>query len=70
MIDQFEAEKCLDAASADNLIFMIIDNRPNPRATAGQPASNSDGTNPGTRAERRCKTLGVARGGMLALGTD
>ena len=61
MIDQFEAEKCLYPASTDNVRLMTIDNRPDPRA-------NQDGTNPGTRAESRCKTPGVAVGGMLALG--
>ena len=28
MIDQFKAKKCLLAASTDNLVLMIIDNRP------------------------------------------
>ena len=32
MICQFEAEKCLHAASTDNLALMIIGNRPDPRA--------------------------------------
>ena len=32
MTGQFEAEKCLHAASAYNLVLMIIDNRPDPRA--------------------------------------
>ena len=32
MIDQFEGEKCLHAASTDNLQFMRIDNRSDPRA--------------------------------------
>ena len=58
MIDQFEAKKCLHAASTDNLLLMIIDNRPTP----GQPLGNSDGTNPGTQTGSRCKTPGVARG--------
>ena len=62
MVDQFEAEKCLHAALADNLVLMIIDNRSDPRATPWRPPGNSDGTNPGTRVESRCKTLGVARG--------
>ena len=70
MADQFEAEKCLYAASTDNLVLMIIDKRSDsraaPRQPLGQPPGNSDSTNPGTRAESRCKTLGVARG-MLAL---
>ena len=32
MIDQFEAEKHLHAVSADNLVLMITDNKPDPRA--------------------------------------
>ena len=32
MIDQFEAKKYLNAASIDNLVLMILDNRPEPRA--------------------------------------
>ena len=36
MVDQFVAEKCLHAASTDNL---VLDN-------PGQPPGNSDGTNP------------------------
>ena len=32
MVDQFDAEKCLHAASTDNLVLMIIDNRSHPRA--------------------------------------
>ena len=32
MIDQFEAEKCLHVASTDNLVLMIINNRPDPWA--------------------------------------
>ena len=63
LIDQFEAEKYLHAASTDNLVLMIIDKRPDPRATTGQPPGNSDGTNPETRAESRCKTPVVAQGG-------
>ena len=59
MVDQFEVEKCLHAASTDNLILMIIDKRSDPRA--------SDGTNPGIRAESRCKTPGVSQG-TLGLG--
>ena len=67
MVDQFEAEKCFYAASTDNLVLTMIDNRSDPKAAPrqplGQPPGNSDGTNPGTRAESRCKTPGVARGG-------
>ena len=75
MVDQFEAEKCLYAASTDDLVLTIIDNRSDPKAAPrqplGQPPGNSDGTNPGTRAESRCKTPGVGGGGgMLALGID
>ena len=51
IIDQFEAEKCLHAASTDNLRLMITDNSPD----LGQPLGTSDGTN--------VKTPGVARGG-------
>ena len=36
IIDQFEAEKCLHAASTDNLRLMITDNSSDPRATPGQ----------------------------------
>ena len=32
MVDQFEALKCLHAASTDNLVLMIIDDRSDPRA--------------------------------------
>ena len=32
MVDQFEAEKCLHMAYADNLVLMIIDNRSDPQA--------------------------------------
>ena len=68
MVDQFEAEKCLYAASTYQ-----IDNRSDPKAAPrqplGQPPGNSDGTNPGTRVESRCKIPGVA-GGMLVLGID
>ena len=39
MIDQFETEKCLYAASADSLVLMIIASRPDP--------GNLDVTNPG-----------------------
>ena len=67
MVDQFKAEKCLQAASTDNLVLMIIDNSSDPRAAPRQPLGqtpgNSDGTNPGTPAESRCKTPGVALGG-------
>ena len=73
MVDQFKAEKCLHAASTDNLVLMITDNRSYPRAAPrqplGQPPGNSDGTNPGTRAESRCKPRGLPRE-MLALGID
>ena len=66
-MDQFEAEKCFRVASTDNLVLMKIDKRADPRTTPGQPRNNSDGTNPGTRAESRCKTPGLPRG-KLALG--
>ena len=70
MVDQFETEKCLYAASTDNLVLTIIDNRSDPKAAPrqplGQPPGNSDGTNPGTRAESRCKTPGVAWGDVGA----
>ena len=64
MVDQFETEKCPYVASTDDLVLTIIDNRSQaaPRQPLGQPPGNSDGTNPGTRAERRCKTPGVAGG--------
>ena len=66
MVDQFKAEKCLQIASTHNLVLMIIDNRSDPRPVLrhplGQPPGNSDGTNPGTRAESRCKIPGIARG--------
>ena len=62
MVDQFETEKCFHATSTDNLVLMIIDNRSDP----GQHPGNSDGTNPGTRVESRCKTSGVARGDVGA----
>ena len=61
MVDQFEIDKCLHSVSTDNLILMIIYIHVGP--TPGQPPGNSDGTNPGTWAENRCNTLGVARGG-------
>ena len=32
MIDQFEAEKCLHATSTDNLVLMIIYDKPDPQA--------------------------------------
>ena len=54
MIGQFEAEKCLHAASTDNLVLIIIDNRPNPRATQMIQIPG-----PG-----RCKTLGGLLGGL------
>ena len=54
MIDQFKAGKCHHAASTDNLV--LIDN--GKRAGPGQPSDNSDGTNPRTRAESRCKPPG------------
>ena len=58
-------------ASTDNLVLTIIDNRSDPKAAhrqpLGQPPGNSDGTNPGTRAESRCKIPGVARGGCWRL---
>ena len=38
--------------------------------TSEQHPGNSGATNPGSRAESRCKTLGVARGAMLVLGID
>ena len=61
MADHFEAEKCLYAASTDDLVLTIMGNRSDPKAAPrqplGQPSDNSDGTNPGTRAESRCKTL-------------
>ena len=70
MIDQFEAEKCLYAASTDNLVLTIIDNRSDPKAALRQPLGqlpgNSNGTNPRTRAESRSKTPGVARGDVGA----
>ena len=59
MIDQFEAEKWLHAASTDNLVLMIIDEWPYPQV----------GTNLGTRSKSRCKIPGIARG-MLALTID
>ena len=71
MVDQFEAEKCLYAASTDNLVLTIIDNRSDPKAALrqhlGQPLGNSDGTNPGIRAESRCKTRGLPGGGCWRL---
>ena len=36
MVDQFEAEKCIHAASTDNLVLMIIDNRSDNKATSRQ----------------------------------
>ena len=49
MIDQFEAEKCLHAASADNLALMMIDDRPNPREIqmVQIPGPGSRGKSPG-----------------------
>ena len=58
MIDQFEAEKCLNTASTDNLVLTILDNRPNHWATPG----NSDGPNPRTRVESGAKPLGSPAG--------
>ena len=55
MVDQFEIDKCLHAASTDNLILMIIDIYVGP--TPGQTPGSSDGTNPGTWVERRCNTV-------------
>ena len=37
MGDQFEAEKCLYAASTDNLAFTIIASRSDPKAAPRQP---------------------------------
>ena len=51
MTYQFEAEKCIHAASTDNLVLMKIGKGPTPE----RPSGNSDGTDPGTRAESRCK---------------
>ena len=66
MVDQFGAEKCLHAASTDNLVLTIIDNRSDPKAAPRQPLrqpqGNSDGTNLGTRAESRSKTPGLPGG--------
>ena len=68
MVDQFEAEKCLHALSTDNLVLTIIDNRSDPRAAPRQPPGNSDGTNPGTWVDSRCKIPGLAwRGGSWRL---
>ena len=63
MVDQFEAEKCLYAASTDNLVLTIIDNRSDPWAVLRQPPGNSDGTNTGTRAERSAKLRELPGGG-------
>ena len=67
MSDQFEAEKCLYAASTDNLVLTIIDNRSDPKAAPRQPLEqppgNSDGTNPWIQAESRCKTQRLPGGG-------
>ena len=62
-----EAEKCLHAALTGNLVLRhyVISSTP------GGPPGNSDGTNPGTRAESWGKLPGVAgAGGMLVLGID
>ena len=65
MVDQFEAKKCLHAASTDNLVLTIIDSRSDskaaPRQTLGQPSGNSNGTYPRTRTESRSNTPGVAQ---------
>ena len=58
MIDQFEAEKCLNAASTDNLVFMITDKRTDP----GQPPDNSDGTHPGLGLKIGAKPRGFPGG--------
>ena len=62
MKDHFETEKCLHVASTDNSVLTIIDNRPDPQETPGKPSGNTDGTNPGTRAENTCKIPGVSLG--------
>ena len=62
MVDQFEAEKCLHAALTDSLVLTIIDNRSDPKAAPRATPGQFRWANPGTRAESRCKTPGVARG--------
>ena len=57
MVDQFVAEKCLYAASTDNL---VLDNRSDPHAIQMVQIL-------GTGAENRCKTPGVARRGCSRL---
>ena len=66
---------CVHAASTDNLVLMIIENRSvlmtvENRSDPGQPPGNSDGTNPGTWAEKKCKSPGVARKDVGRVGTD
>ena len=63
MVDQFEAEKCIQAASTDNLVLMIIDNKSNPRAAPRATPRQFRWYKFQDRVEGRCKTLGVARGG-------
>ena len=65
MVHQFEAEKCFQCGINCRLGTLTLCNRFDP----GGPPGNSDGTNPGTRAESWEKSPGVARG-VLVFGTD
>ena len=70
MVDQFEAEKCLYAASTD-LVLTIIDNRSDPKAAPRQPRAVQMGQIPGPKLKVRAKPRGLpGGGGMLALGID
>ena len=59
MVHQFEAEKCLHAALTGNLVLghYVIGSTPE------GPPGNSDGTNPGTRAESWGNPRGLPGGG-------
>ena len=75
MVDQFEAEKCLRAASTDNLVLMIIDNRSDPRTAPrqplGQPPAIQVAQIPGPVLKVGAKPRGLPGGiWMLALGID
>ena len=76
MVDQFEVEKCLYAASIDNLVLTIIENRSDPKAAPRQPLGQrvnpqaiQMGQIPGPELKVGAKPRGLP-GGMLALGID
>ena len=62
MVDQFEAEKYLYAASTDNLVLTIIDNRSDPKAALGQPRAIQMGQIPGPELKVGAKPGGCPGG--------